>query len=235
MRKFLINVSVLLLLIISVTACKKNSTDSNEKEGLPQTGTVTDIDGNVYQTVKIGDQWWMAENLKVTRYRNGDPIPHVTVDSIWKDLTTGAYCNKEYVIDYLDTYGCLYNWYAVNDDREIAPTSWHVASDSDWQVLVDFLGGYDTAGGKLKETGTEHWSSPNSGATNESGFTALPAGYRLGSAGQYSYSGLHAQFWTSTAYDSTSAWYRSLFHNSTLVGQSAYNLDWGLSVRCVKD
>lgn len=138
--------------------------------------TVTDYDGNVYQTVLIGDQCWMMENLKVTHYRNGDPIPHVTDGVTWGNLTSGAYCNYNNDEGNVATYGRLYNWYAVDDSRNIAPAGWHVPSDAEWQTLVDYLGGDAVAGGKMKEAGTTHWASPNTGATNESGFTALPGG-----------------------------------------------------------
>ena len=153
----------------------------------PETGTVTDIDGNTYQTVKIGDQWWMAENLKVTCYRNGDAIPNITDGTTWASLSTGAYCEYNNDINNVATYGRLYNWYAVTDSRNIAPAGWHVPSDAEWKQLEMYLGmsqseadatgwrGTDE-GGKLKEVGTMHWNSPNTGATNESGFTALPGG-----------------------------------------------------------
>jgi uncharacterized protein (TIGR02145 family) len=141
-----------------------------------ETNTVTDIDGNIYHTVTIGTQVWMVENLKTTKYRNGDPIPNVTGNA-WAALTTGAYCwyNND-AATYKATYGALYNWYAVADSRNIAPTGWHVPTDAEWTTLTTFLGGESVAGGKLKETGTNHWTSPNTGATNETGFTALPGG-----------------------------------------------------------
>ncbi len=225
----------LFLFLAFLIGCNKNSTENQENNPPFTTGTVTDIDGNVYKTVKIGNQWWMAENLKVTHYRNSDPIPYVIVDSIWKNLTTAAYCNKEYQSDYLETYGCLYNWYAVNDARNIAPAGWHIPTDVEWQTLVDTLGGDYIAGGKLKESGTEHWNSPNTGATNESGFTGLPGSHRLGIAGQYGFIGVGAEFWTTTPFDTTAAWYRGLNFNHTIVVESAFYYDYGLSVRCIKD
>ncbi|NQT26384.1 PKD domain-containing protein [candidate division KSB1 bacterium] len=144
-----------------------------------ETGTVTDIDGNVYQTVKIGVQWWMAENLKVTHYNNGDAIPNVTDNTEWDNLTSGAYCNYNNDVTNIATYGRLYNFYTVKDARGIAPNGWHVSTEGDWEVLAHYLGGAaNEAGGKLKEAGFAHWNYPNNGATNESGFTALPAGMR---------------------------------------------------------
>ena len=140
-------------------------------------GTVVDIDGNVYNTVTIGTQVWMVENLKTTKYRNGDAIPNVTGNASWVALSTGAYCwyNND-AATYKATYGALYNWYAVGDSRNIAPSGWHVATDSEWTTLSTFLGGESIAGDKLKEIGTSHWLSPNTGATNSNGFTAFPGG-----------------------------------------------------------
>ena len=198
------------------------------------TGTVTDIDGNTYQTVKIGEQWWMAENLKVTHYRNGDAIPNVTNDTTWSDLTTSAYCNYNNNSSNATTYGRFYNWYAVNDSRNIAPTGWHVPSDAEWQTLVDYLGG--DAGGKMKETGTTHWNSPNTGATNESGFTALPGGCRFSIGGSFYDMGYYAFFWASTEYGTYYAWSRVLFYYSSSVYRKYYyGKRDGFSVRCVRD
>ena len=116
--------------------------------GPSEIGTVTDIDGNLYYTVKIGEQWWMLENLRVTHYRNGDAIPNVTDDAEWEGLSTGAYCDYDNDPANVATYGRLYNWYAVGDSRNIAPAGWHVPSDDEWQTLVDYLGGSSVAGGE---------------------------------------------------------------------------------------
>lgn len=208
--------------------------------------TVTDIDGNVYQTLMIGTQVWMAENLKVTHYRNGNPITNETNPYIWEDLTTGAYCNYNNDENNVAVYGRLYNWYAVVDFRNIAPAGWHVPTDEEWKQLEIYLGMSQTdadayggrgadEGGKLKETDTAHWSSPNTGATNESGFTALPGGFRYDAPGTYYNVGSTAQIWSSTAYNSISAWYRYLHFNSSLVSRYRSGKQSGLSVRCVKD
>jgi uncharacterized protein (TIGR02145 family) len=209
-------------------------------------GTVTDIDGNVYQTIKIGDQWWMAENLKVTHYRNGDPIPNVTDPGEWTALSTGAYCEYDNDIDNAAVYGRLYNWYAVDDSRDIAPDGWHVPSDAEWMQLEMYLGlsqaqaeatgwrGTDE-GGKLKETGTDHWYSPNTGATNESGFTALPGGYRSG-AGNSEYLNWYAVFWSSTdGSGPVDPWGRYLTYDRAQVARSDFPKVFGYSVRCVRD
>jgi uncharacterized protein (TIGR02145 family) len=207
--------------------------------------TVTDYDGNVYQTVLIGDQCWMMENLKVTHYRNGDPIPHVTDGGTWGGLTSGAYCNYNNDEGHVATYGRLYNWYAVDDSRNIAPAGWHVPTDEEWKQLEMYLGmsqaeaddlgwrGTDE-GGKLKESGTTHWWPPNEGATNESGFTALPGGYR-GRGGNFYDMGSHAYFWSSSEYDSFSAWSRGLGYDYSQVGRDYVDKQLGLSVRCVRD
>jgi len=211
------------------------------------TGTVTDCDGNEYMTIKIGDQWWMMENLKVTHYRNGDPIPHVTDDSAWAGLSTGASCNYDNDEGNVAIYGRLYNWYAVDDSRNLAPEGWHVPTDEEWKHLEMFLGmsqaeadafswrGTDE-GGKLKETGTTHWISPNEGATNESGFSALPGGYRY-NRGRFGSIGIGAFFWSSTEFDSKGAWLRNLRYDSPQIdraGNGSYKY-YGFSVRCVRD
>ena len=208
-------------------------------------GTVTDFDGNVYRAIKIGDQWWMAENLKVTHYRNGDPIPHVTDDGEWSGLGTGAYCEYGNDPGNVETYGRLYNWYAVDDSRNIAPAGWHVPTDAEWKQLEMYLGmsqaeadaigwrGTDE-GGKLKEAGTTHWASPNEGATNESGFTALPGGYRLYD-GSFYHMGYLAYFWCSSEYDSYEAWNHYLNNGTSQVGRRNLVKRRGFSVRCVRD
>ena len=208
--------------------------------------TVTDIDGNVYQTVQIGAQEWMAENLKVTHYRNGNPIPNVTDNSTWAGLTAGAYCEYNNDVNNVAVYGRLYNWYAVSDSRNIAPEGWHVPTDAEYKQLEMYLGmsqseadntdfrGTDE-GGKLKETGTTHWYSPNTGATNESGFTALPGGDRL-SNGSYTNAGVGTYFLTTTVESiSNNAWTRQLIFSLSTISRSCLNKRYGFSVRCVKD
>ena len=197
-------------------------------------GTVTDIDGNVYQTVIIGTQVWMAENLKVTHYRNGDLISNVTDSSGWSSQTAGAYCNYANEVANVAAYGRLYNWYATSDDRNIAPTGWHVPNDVEWQTLVDYLGGDAVAGWKMKEAGTAHWLPPNTGGTNECGYTALPGGYR-GWFGIFADLGNYATFWTSTSISGTHAWYRSISYDNPEVSHYDSKKHYGFSVRCVKD
>jgi uncharacterized protein (TIGR02145 family) len=197
-------------------------------------GSVIDIDGNIYDTAIIGTQVWLVQNLKVTHYRNGDTIANLKDNTQWCNFTIGAYCNYNNDINNVPVYGRLYNWYAIADNRNIAPADWHVATDHDWAVLINNVGG-DSIGGVLKESGTIHWQSPNTGAINKFGFTALPAGTRFG---QYGIPG----YGTFTAINETSEWWthdeqctRGMSYNSTNVYHSI-DSRWsdGFSVRCVK-
>ncbi len=208
-----------------------------------------DIDGNVYRIVKIGEQWWMAENLAVTHYRNGDAIPKVTGNSAWIDQRAGAYCVADNDVKNADTYGYLYNWYAVADSRNIAPVGWHVSTEADWNELEMYLGMSQTEanrteyigtneGGKLKETGITHWNSPNTGATDEFGFTALAGGNRRPDNSGFNNSlGVYARFWASTKsdIDQYQAWNRGLPHNQSTVYRATRDLRYGFSLRCLRD
>lgn len=193
--------------------------------------TVKDIDGNIYHTVTIGTQVWMMENLNTTRYRNGDTIINAT---IWNDSTNGAYCNYDNNSINGQIYGKLYNWFAVNNNRNIAPIGWRVPTDNDWRILVDYLDS-SVAGGKLKEADTIHWESPNAGANNSSGFTALPGGYRS-SYGSFDGIGNSGYWWTSSEYlDTTKAWYYSMNHNWAYVISYVSDKRKGFSIRCIKE
>jgi uncharacterized protein (TIGR02145 family) len=196
---------------------------------------LTDIDGHTYPTTQICNQTWMAKNLDVARYRNGDTIPQVTDPSQWANLTTGAWCwyNNDSAT-YSSVYGRLYNWYAVNDPRGLAPTGWHVPNDGEWNTLADCLGGADVAGGKMKEEGTAHWNSPNAGATNSSGFDGLPSGGRYESA-EFVDIGTGGNFWSSSENSSNSASYYYLNYNYASLTYYNYSKGRALSVRCVKD
>ena len=191
-----------------------------------------DFDNNSYTIVQIGDQWWMAENLKATKYATGDEIPEVTGQANWMGLTTGACCAFDNDPDNALVYGCLYNWYATTDNRNVCPANWHVPSDSEWIELTSFLGGEPIAGGKLKETGTVHWFSPNTGATNESGFTVIAGGNR--SYGNFDFMGYGGSFWSTTPLDDIFAWNRDIFYYNTVANHSGADKKSGLSVRCVK-
>jgi uncharacterized protein (TIGR02145 family) len=210
---------------------KKSSTDGNDI----QYGTVTDIDGNVYRTVRIGNQEWMTEDLRTTRYRNGDPLPNITDNTEWENATTGAYCNYDNNPNNVPTYGRLYNWYAVNDSRNIAPAGWHVPSNAEWITLVNYVGGSEVAGGKLKEAGTTHWLSPNTGATNKFGFTALPCGYRTSGNLNFLALGVADIMWTSSSINNDSAMTWHMDYNYAWIMGTETNKKEGASIRCVKD
>ncbi len=244
-----------LCLIIITVSCKKDKTKTLE------TGTVTDIDGNIYKTVKIGNHWWMAENLKVSRYRNGDSILYVSetnyhLDSAtWNHLDSGAYC----IIDNSNQtsqnyrgkmFGFLYNWYAVNDTRNIAPVGWHVPGDAEWIELEEYLGMKPdesnkvnwrgtNEGNKLKIEGPTGWSSTTDVyyvyGTNESGFSALGGSCCMfngvwGNPGTFS-----TGFWWTSSTEKDQAWYRYLDHNKPNVFRYYGQKTYGFSIRCVMD
>jgi uncharacterized protein (TIGR02145 family) len=202
--------------------------------------SVTDIDGNSYNVVSIGSQCWTKENLKTTRYSNGVAIPIVTDDTSWESLSTDAYCwyDNNYNT-YGSIYGALYNWYTVETDN-LCPSGWHVPSDAEWTQLINYLGGDSVAGGKMKEIGTTHWNSPNTGANNSSSLTGLPGGYRVGNYGTnnpFDNIGYMGGWWSTTEINSTNAFLRLLSFNDTNVLRLYYYNDkvTGLSVRCLKD
>jgi uncharacterized protein (TIGR02145 family) len=193
-----------------------------------------DADGNVYKTVTIGSQVWMAENLKTTKYNTGEEIPLISDNTEWSNLTTGAYCwyNNDSAA-YENPYGKLYNWYTVNTGI-LCPLGWHIPTNAEWIVLADYLGGVLVAGGKIKETGTVHWLSPNVGATNESGFTGLPGGIRYNN-GTFGYMNWNGFGWSSTEYDSVDALYRDYRYDNPYFGFAHYPKKTGFSIRCIKD
>ncbi|MFA5032866.1 MAG: fibrobacter succinogenes major paralogous domain-containing protein [bacterium] len=192
---------------------------------------MTDKDGNTYKTVKIGNQEWMAENLNVSYYRNGDPIPQVQDANEWSNLSTGAWCYYENNTESGKTYGKLYNWYAVNDPRGLAPEGWHIPTDREWAILTDRLGGESVAGGKMKESGRSHWLRTNANATNESGFSALPDGCRLG---KFLVMGILGHWWSTMEYNTTDGCTRYMSCDDDGVFRGNLNKKSGLSVRCVK-
>jgi uncharacterized protein (TIGR02145 family) len=176
----------------------------------------------------------MEKNLDVMTYRNGDVIPQVTDNTAWAGLTTGAWCWYSNSADNGAIYGKLYNWYAVNDPRGLAPQGWHIPTDAEWTTLGTLLGGDAVAGGKMKTTGTTRWTTPNTSATNESGFAGLPGGFR-GSSGTFDGVGLYGYWWSATEYLSTYAWYRYLnYANGNLSRNSSIKI-FGFSVRCLRD
>jgi len=223
------------LFLVFASSCKKKDNSTPEAT----TGTVTDLDGNVYKTVKIGSQWWMAENLKTTTYSNGVPIPLITDSATWRFLGTPGYCWFNNNVSYKNEVGALYNWYAASTGK-LAPAGWHVPSDAEWTILTNFLGGESAAGDKMKSTGTIEnatglWYAPNTGASNTSGFSALP-----GSSREYGYFylvflGRSGFWWSSTFTGIGNAWERDLNNVDGTAERTNYSASFGLSVRCVKD
>lgn len=233
-----------ILSVISVSAlvffygCADNDPLESEPfvDHTGETGTVTDIDGNVYNYIGIGGQIWMEENLKVTHFRNGEEIPEVSDYTLWYNTFTAARCSYDNNPANSAIYGHMYNWHAVSDPRNIAPEGWHVPSDDEWDALINWSGGPDSAGVKLKEAGFGHWSAPNEGATNESGFTALPGGWRINMG--YFYDLNTRGYWWTVSNDylpSNMATAYGMYNDSLKVEDLAIITNFGLYVRCVKD
>ncbi|MDX2360364.1 MAG: fibrobacter succinogenes major paralogous domain-containing protein [Crocinitomicaceae bacterium] len=201
--------------------------------------TVVDVDGNVYHTIKIGTQVWMVENLKTTRYRDRSEIPNGNYS--WNDAAVGSYCdygNKSY---YSQIHGRLYNWHAAVDSRNICPTGWHVPSDDEWDILEKYLISIsDTTiaengpGGELKELGTTHWNSPNTGGTNSTGFRAIASG-RRSNLGFFTNYQQRSYWWSSTSANDVNAWFRSVKYDSSEITRLKFNKAGGFSIRCIKD
>lgn len=201
-------------------------------------GTVSDVDGKNYKTIQIGTQVWMAENLGTVKFNDGTAIPLVTDGSAWINLFTPAYCwflNNDTL--YEDIYGAHYNWFAAGTGK-LCPAGWHIPSDTEWQTLADFLGGSDIAGAKLKEAGSNNWTTSNSDATNASGFTALPSGVRGSYDGFFGGQGIIGGWWSSTELDPSplsAAWARWIHADTVVLARSNLFKKNGFSVRCVKD
>ncbi len=198
-------------------------------------GSMTDQDGNTYKTTIIGNQEWMAENLKASHYRNGDLIPVVIYNLTWSGLSTGATCwyNNDSAT-YNCPYGKLYNWYTVADPRKVCPTGWHVPTDAEWTTLIDYLGGEPVAGGKMKSTGTQYWLSPNTDAVNSYGFSSLPGGLRK-DGGPFRFNGDYGFWWSSTNDFGNLAWLRCLYYDYGFVTRFSDYKEMGLSIRCLRD
>ncbi len=211
----------LLALVILFAACKKSSTSDPAVTTIP--------------TVTIGAQVWMLKNLEVSTYRNGDPIQYVTDPAAWSTLNTGAWCwyNNDSAT-YAATYGKLYNWYAVNDARGLAPAGWHVPIEAEWATLSTGFGGDVVAGGAMKETGSTHWTSPNTGATNSSGFTGLPGGIRS-DVGQFGGVGNEGFWWNFHTSGEARPWNRGLLYDNAVSTNALVTNGWGFSVRCLRD
>jgi uncharacterized protein (TIGR02145 family) len=216
--------------LIFLTDCEKDFFTSSEP--------VTDIEGNIYPSVKIGTQTWMGENLKTTKYKNGIPIPNVTDGFQWTVLKTGAFCYYDNSSFNKSIYGALYNWYTVSTGN-LCPNGWHVPSATEWKTLEEFLGGSYDAGGRLKEKGTSHWEKPNYGGINSSGFSAIPAGLFVpvfsSDFSQFIDINIATSFWTSTEAGSQTAIERNLNSDDHVLGSVNAPKYSGTSVRCIKD
>lgn len=227
--------SIIILLSICLIFIASSSFNKKEiKVDKSKIGTMEDIDGNEYETITIGNQVWMLENLNVTKFRNGDLIPNVSQNEVWEQMKTGAYCDYKDNLKNSQKYGKLYNWFAVNDERKIAPEGWHVPTEKDWNILIEYLGGENSAGGKLKEEGSEHWVSPNSEANNSSGFTALPGGIRY-VTGSYYNIGTGGYWWCSSDTDAVFGITYHLYYFFGNIYKYEQHKELGVSVRCIKD
>lgn len=196
--------------------------------------TVKDWDDNVYHTVTIGTQTWMVENLRTTHYNDGGIIENKVDNTAWHTNTTGAYCwyNNDEAAATASAYGALYNFYAVSSGK-LCPAGWRVPSDEDWNTLTDFLGGALLAGGKLKEAGITHWNTPNAGADNSSGFTALPGGFRHSGTGEFKGMNTIGNWWSTKSNTSDAlTWYMS--SNQSVASSYTSLFEVGSSVRCIK-
>jgi uncharacterized protein (TIGR02145 family) len=204
-------------------------------------GTMTDQEGNVYKTIVIGTQEWMAENLNTSIYRNGDAIPTNLDDATWAATTSGAWAYYNNDASFACPYGKLYNWFTCVDARGLCPVGWHVPSDAEWTVLTEFLGGESVAGGKMKSTGTIEattglWNGPNTGATNSDGFSGVPTGLRHNTFGYYEQGGQYGYWWSLLEFDELNAWYRRLdYVNDNAFQDMGSNKRNGFSVRCLRD
>ena len=235
-KKFKIGISPIIIfmgVICIAVSCSKDEVEDKVED------KITDKDGNFYTSVTIGTQVWMVENLKTTKLNDGTEIPNVTDPLTWANLTTpgyGWYNNDANA--YKALYGALYNWYAVNTGK-LCPTGWHVPTDNDVTILETYLGGSDIAGGKLKETGTTHWLTPNTGATNETGFKALPGG-TYNSSGYYDQMGSVGVWWYIKSSSPEETWWFNIWMDAAefnmFSGGTFYAYKaTGFSVRCVKD
>jgi uncharacterized protein (TIGR02145 family) len=222
---------------------------------IPGASSITDIDGNTYETVQIGTQIWMKENLRTTKYSDGTAIPLVTDNAVWASnynngttLPMMCWYNNDQATYAANKFGALYNWYAVspntNGNKNLCPTGWHVPTDAEWNNLIAYLDpSYSsnvtgtqstTAGGKMKSTSTLYWNNPNSDASNSSGFMGFPGGYRFGNSQFYDV-GNNGDWWSSSENNTNNAWFRNLNYNYGHIRRYDYDKTFGFSVRCIKD
>jgi uncharacterized protein (TIGR02145 family) len=264
MRNYSLTLSLLLMAICAINAqtimnihqnngtvlqIPVNTIDSITYTGAGGGGIVSNpgpgvsFNGYNYSTIILGNgQEWMAENLRTTTYANGDQIPNVTDPTQWSNLTTGAWCHYNNDSQYENPYGKLYNWYAVSDSRNVCPTGWHVPTDADWSILINYLdpsatgnlGNNNSAGAPMKSIGTQYWLSPNWGANNSIGFSGLPGGFRDYQGPFYNIS-RNGYWWSSTDISAGVGWLRILSYDTYNAIKSNYPKNFGLSIRCIKN
>jgi uncharacterized protein (TIGR02145 family) len=238
--------SIAVLLLVFIIGCRKHEPilPDNPLNGKTTAvfnssknyGSVTDFDGNTYKTIKIGDQTWMAENLRVTHYRNGDGLPNIKDTTQWANQTEGAWCNYNNTEDLtaIATYGRLYNWFVTQNPGNIAPSGWRVADIIDWQILIDGLGGDTIASRHLKENGILNWDGPND-ADNSSGFTALAGNWRYFKGGYPVAPSNYGAFWTLSIYSQLSAPFLYLYSRDANIYKGMNFKVIGYSIRCIKE
>jgi len=263
-RALVYQVLIVTLFIIITSNCKKDDESPiNQTNGKTTAvfnsdltyGKMTDQDGNIYKTITIGNQTWMAENLRATHYRNGEPIPEIKDNFMWTTTSSGAYCdfNNTDNLVLIATFGRLYNWHAISDSRCIAPSGWHVPTDDEWSTLISYLGKEDTVGKNLKEASGDLWGNPNIISNsdsdwwflyvndNKSGFTATPGGMRIGhespyyAVGTFLFIGYDGNFWSSSEDGNGEALYRMMYFDDNGVYRYSSSKNNGYSIRCVKD
>lgn len=218
-------------LCVLFSGCSESESPDNPINQDPEFGEVADIDGNKYKTVKIGDQIWMAENLRTTKFSNGDPIQNLALNTQWENTANPAwsYQNNNELNNAI--HGKLYNWYVANGSRNCCPNEWRIPSETDFNQLVNFLGGESIAGGKMKQTGNTNWFPPNSGATNESGFNGVPSAYRY-DFGQFDDLGYGVGFWVR---DNGLKWFVLRYDDSKFQKTDFGTKNGGISIRCIKN
>lgn len=211
------------MLAFLISGCKKDDKES----------VITDIDGNNYHSVVIGNQTWMTENLKTTKYRDGSSIANITDSGEWENYEFGAYCNYDNVEMNGEGYGRLYNWTAANSGV-LAPIGWHVPTKAEWDTLIDYLGGADVAGEKLKAI-VNSWSDSYFDPSLRSGFNAYPGGLRGSNAGTFDFINMQAWWWTATEEGTYNAWSTSVYNYTPVIRVDYMFKNLGFSVRCIKD
>lgn len=216
----------LLFTLLLVVVCLFVACDSDN--------TMRDVEGNVYKTVRIGNQVWMAENLRVSHFKNGDLIKNVQANSAWNQSDSAAYCTYSNSNTYDKIYGKLYNWHCINDERGLAPKGWHIPSETEIVELIEFLASDTSAASLMKEAGTSHWLTYAEDSSKDIGFNALPAGYRMDD-GSFHTLKSNAYFWTETASYEMFHWSSRLYRGFADVKREPYYMKYGLAIRCIKD